>query len=394
MSIKWKKGRPYVEAYDPAVQDNVYVKPRDFGMEHLPAGASKRALTAWARELEQLAVAQFNAGGLRGPDETIGSFGARWPDDYVIGQRGKVRSESTREHNRERVRAFTRKHEDRTVRSFTREEARAWANGHPGAVPALKAMWADAVSDGLAERNVFERLGRASSGRADITVLTADELELLTACARSVHPGPFGARVAAMITWLAYTAMRPGEAFAARWSALEGDTFHVRTQYNSRLRKETVPKHESVGTIFVPAAALEAVHALPRELGEDLIFQTKRGRQFRQTSWHEAWVVVRAAFMAKLPASHHLHERLAVDVEDRFDTYELRHFGASYQLNVLGIEPWVIAKQLRQKNERLVLELYGHPDRGEAIDRIRRAYNGVNVTSIDAARAARGASAS
>jgi hypothetical protein len=44
----------------------------------------------------------------------------------------------------------------------------------------------------------------------------------------------------------------------------------------------------------------------------------------------------------------------------------------------LEIEPWVIAEQLRHSDGgALVLELYGHPDRKEAIRRIRRAYSKV-----------------
>jgi hypothetical protein len=120
-------------------------------------------------------------------------------------------------------------------------------------------------------------------------------------------------------------------------------------------------------------------------LGDDLIFRTKRGQQLRQESLHRVWAPVRDAFTAKLPDAHHLRERLAVDPEDRLDFYELRHFGASYMLNVLELEPWVIAEQLRHSDGgALVLELYGHPDRREAIRRIRRAY------TADAVRGARG----
>ena len=72
-----------------------------------------------------------------------------------------------------------------------------------------------------------------------------------------------------------------------------------------------------------------------------------------------------------------LRERLLVDPEDRLDFYELRHFGASYMLNVLALEPWVIAEQLRHSDGgALVLELYGHPDRQEAIRRIRETSKG------------------
>jgi hypothetical protein len=77
--------------------------------------------------------------------------------------------------------------------------------------------------------------------------------------------------------------------------------------------------------------------------------------------------------MAKLPVGHHLHQRLALDPEDRMEFYELRHFGASYMLNVLGLEAWVVAKQLRHRDGGiLVTQLYGHPDRDEAISRMRR----------------------
>jgi len=79
--------------------------------------------------------------------------------------------------------------------------------------------------------------------------------------------------------------------------------------------------------------------------------------------------------MAKLPPGHHLHQRLALDPEDRMDFYELRRFGASYMLNELGLEPWVVAEQLRHSDGgTLVVKLYGHPSRDEAISRIRRAY--------------------
>ena len=57
------------------------------------------------------------------------------------------------------------------------------------------------------------------------------------------------------------------------------------------------------------------------------------------------------------------------------DFYELRHFGASYMLNVLGLEAWVDREQLRHSDGGvLVVKLYGHPSREAAIERMRRAY--------------------
>jgi len=78
-----------------------------------------------------------------------------------------------------------------------------------------------------------------------------------------------------------------------------------------------------------------------RRLGDDLIFRSKQGKQFRQESQWRAWDPVRRAFTASLPKTHHLRERIAADEQDQLDVYELRHFGASYMLNELELEPWV-----------------------------------------------------
>jgi integrase len=81
------------------------------------------------------------------------------------------------------------------------------------------------------------------------------------------------------------------------------------------------------------------------------------------------------------PASHKLRRRLAKDPDATYDFYELRHFGASYMLNVLRIEPWVIARQLRHSNTKQILELYGHPETESAIDTMRGAW-GENVRKL------------
>jgi integrase len=384
VSIKWRNGRPVVEVYDPTTKTKQHVRPRDHGMEPLPAGASERTLRRWAEALERAAL---NARDARRPgqgEETCDSFATRWPDDYRRGKKGRLRADSTVEHNRERVKGFGAEHAGRPLRSIGRSEARTWANAHAGTVPALRAMFNDALEDGLCDINPFAKLGLdRSRGREDIVVLTRDELDALAKLARRMSGERFGPEVAALILWAAYTCMRPGETFAARFSLLDGDTYDLRRQFNSTLGRETVPKHNSSGIIYVPEPAQRAVLDKPRRLGDDLVFRSKRGRQFRQESLHRVWAPVRDAFTATLPDTHHLRERLAADPDDRLDFYELRHFGASYMLNVLALEPWVIAEQLRHSDGgALVLELYGHPDRTEAIRRIRRAYTDGTVRGL------------
>jgi integrase len=395
MSIRWRNGRPIVEIYDPVSKRKRHVKAAEFDLEPPPSDASARTLERWARRLESLALAEREEARPSRRDETCDSFAARWADDFD-GHTDRGRSEATRLLNAERVSRFAREFAGRTLRSIERPEARAFAKANPSHVAALRAMFNDAVEDRLADENPFARLGLAQSrGRADIVVLTREEVDDLSATAQRVHGHAFGDEVAAMIQWGAYTCCRPGETYAARYSRLDGDTYDVREQFNSRLGREAEPKHGSVGLIYVPEPARAAVLDRPRRLADDLMFRTARGRQFSAPSWHYTWQPVRAAFVAGLAKTHPLRERLAVDPGDRLDFHELRHFGASYMLNVLELEPWVIAQQLRQSDGgALVLKLYGHPERRVAIDRLRRAFSGQPVTQrLDSSGDSRGTTA-
>ena len=379
MSVRIKNGRPVIEVYDARVGDKRYVTQAEIRALGFDPPANLRQ----ARRIEREVLAA-QAQAMDGRDETIGSFTKRWPDDFRRGKGGRLRSEATVAHNRERVRRFGREHGEQTLRTFSRTNARQWANTHPSKVPALRAMFSDAVEDRLADENPFARLGLgAGRGRSDIIVLAREEVHELARIARSHHGGAFGEEVSALILWAAYTCMRPGEIFAAQYRLLDGDVYDLRRQFNSTLGRETEPKHNSTGTIYVPEPARRAVLAKPRRLGDDLIFRSKRGNQFRQESQWRAWDPVRRAFTASLPSTHHLCERIAADEQEQLDLYELRHFGASYMLNELELEPWVIAEQLRHSDGgRLVLDLYGHPNRNKAIDRIRRAYSEPHVIPL------------
>jgi integrase len=380
VSVRVKNGRWIVEVYESRELPKRHVTQAEMRELAFDAPTSERQ----ARKIERAILQKRDEPKSRDRDETIGSFAARWADDFRRGKGGRLRSDATASHNGERVRRFGKEYSGRAVRSFARTEARAWANEHPSTVPALRAMFNDAVQDDLADENPFARLGLAKGrGREDIIVLTRDEVHDLATLARRYYGEPFGREVEALILWGAYTCMRPGESFAARYTLLDGDVYDLRRQFNSTLGRETIPKHNSSGLIYVPEPAQRAVLDKPRRLADDLIFRTKRGSQFRQESMWRAWDPLRRAFTAKLAPTHHLRERVAVDSDDQLDFYELRHFGASYMLNELELEPWVIAEQLRHSDGgRLVLELYGHPSRSRAIERIRRAYTGGAVQML------------
>jgi integrase len=384
LSIRWRNERPIVEIYDPATKRKKHVKAEDYGLAPPPEDASLRTWERFAARLERAALDTRDRRKSGHRDETCGSFTARWTEDLRIGKRGRLRGPSTLAHLHERVKAFGEQYKDRSLRSIDKTISREWAAARPGTVPALRAMFNDAIGDGLADENPFARLGlEQSKGREDIIVLTVEELDELAARARRHHGGNFGDEAAALIIWAAYTCMRPGESFAAQFSLLDGDIYDLRRQFNSALGMETKPKHNSTGLIYVPEPAQRAIRAKPRSLGDDLIFRSKRGHQLRQESWHRAWDPIRRAFSASLPDTHHLRERVEADPDDQLDFYELRHFGASHMLNDLELEPWIIAEQLRHDDGgALVVKLYGHPDRLKAIDRIRRAYAGATIREL------------
>lgn len=384
-------GKLIVEVYDPAKKDKVYVKPRDHGMA--PPQNMRQA-----KALEQLALRAMAARSHRGGrDETLASFFlepwsengksgcGRWTRDFPNG-----RAESTLVHNSQRVRPFAERYRDRTLRSITRAEARRQANDHEATVAALRTAWNDAARDGLIDENPFSSLGlERRRGRADIVPLTLEEVHRLAEIAIEFYGSDaFGREVSAAIIWAAYTMCRPGETFAARHSLLHGDEYHLQSQMNSLLGKETPPKHGGLGVIYVPDPAADAVRRLPRRFDDDLMFHSKRGRQFRRESWWRTWDPIRTQFTRELPDGHHLHERLALDPDNKLDFHELRHMGASYALNVLEIEPWVIAKQLRHSDDgALVIQLYGHPSRRAVMERMRRGWRG-NVRQLSDARPA------
>lgn len=354
-----KDGTWVVELWDPTTKTKTHIRARDYSM------ASPRN----AREAYRLEDAAEKARAEGRREMTADKFTETWTERYP-------RSESTDKHNAERVSKFGKDFTGRSLRSITPTEARDWALANKARVPAVRAMLNDAKGERLVEHNQFAKLGLSRSrGRADITILTEDELDELVAAARDTHEGEFGREFGALIEWAAYTCMRPGEVFDAKYPNLTGDLYDVDGQWHSKLGKRTEAKHGSEGLIYVPDKAREALADVrPRRIDDPLIFHSKTGRRLTAGTLFYAWDPVRAAFG-----------------RPEMDFYDLRHRGASYMLNDLHIEPWLIAEQLRHKDGgKLVLELYGHPDRLKALNRIRDAYQkagGQKVVSLDERRA-------
>lgn len=354
MAVGKKRANAWpVHVYDWRVKENVYVGSRP---------TKREAEQLFREEKEKLAELKRRSRKHGITSTTCDQFAATWTDTYP-------RSEQTNTHNAERVGRFGEDFKGRPLASITRQQARAWALDNRSRVPAVRAMFNDALDDGLCEANPFAHLGlKQSKGGADKSPVSVKELYELADLAVTCHGEAYGPTFRALILVTAWTGMREGETFAMRWSAILGDTLTVERQFNSRLRRESAPKQGSTGQVLLPPPALEALKTVPRTPGDDLVFRTKYGKQFRQTSLHEYWKVVRAAFGRPDLKFH-----------------SLRHFCGSFLTNQLLIQPWMTAKQLRHSDGgRLVTDLYGHPDRNVALDEIRRAFEQTDLPTLAA----------
>jgi len=257
--------------------------------------------------------------------------------------------------------------------SITVEEARAWAVRHQGQLLALRAMFNDARRSGMVMSNPFRELGiERSRGRRDLPSewLTAKDVDRLAQCAREVHAANgYGDTLAGLLLFAAYSGLRPGELYALRHDDLGAETLEVRRAADSRTRTLTLPKNGRARTVVYPAKAREAVEAVPWLEGVELVFPGPSGRQLWSSSFSWLWKPVRSAFGRPTMALH-----------------ELRHFCATYLLE-LGLAPADVAVQLGHTDGgALVMSTYGHPSDRAARARITAAMDGYETGELRAFR--------
>jgi integrase len=285
--------------------------------------------------------------------ETIESFAGRWVRDYPRPRR------SSNTSNAERVKPLVREMGGLRLTDVSRPVARAWALKHRWALPAARAMFADAMNDGLVDANPFSNLRLpASEGRKRIVALTESELRGLADQALKAWPDDGWAwSYRAMILFAGYVGLRPGELFALRRGDVGGDLCAIERALESKSGEVGPTKNGRARTVTVPPVARDAIAELPAN-SSGLLFESPRGRMWRQPSHHHCWKVVRS--MAGRPG---------------LDFYELRHCAATMLLE-RGMTPWDVAIQLgHQDGGRLITSLYGHPSEVAARERLLAAWN-------------------
>lgn len=280
--------------------------------------------------------------------ETCDQFAGRWTTDYP-----RPRA-STNRHNRERVQAFARDFKGIRLSELDKPSARAWALKHPSHLSAVRAMFGDAVRDGLVDINPFSNLRLPGSrGRKDIVVLTESEVVDLADVALDprMELGDYAPVYRAQVLFAGFVGLRPGELFALRRTDVQGQLVTIERSLDS-LGEIGPTKNGRSRQPIIPPVAQDALLEVPA-FANGLLFTSPAGKMWTQSSHHRYWSRLR--MIANRPG---------------FDFYELRHAAATMMLE-RGLSPWDVADQLGHRDGgQLVMERYGHPS--EAGSRARR----------------------
>lgn len=357
-------------------EDRVIGKPKANGMRGVwvydptirrKRYAGQRPTLKAAKRLEAAKIAEYSAAS-RDAGWTVEQFAVKWLTDYH-GANTTRPAPTTYLVNDSNLRRFRREYGARLLASVTRDEAYGVARARPHEGRSIAAMFATAVDLGLTERNPFERLGLPRSrGRRDIDPLTEAEVERLAAIALTT--GHWGKEFSALILWLGWTGMRPGEACGLGCPDIDWTDRTVRIERNMRNDGTTGPvKRDRNRTIVLAEPAAAAARTLRRTNGQ--LFRTPTGKDLRPNCLREYWRRVRTGFTAELGDAHWLRRRLAIDPQNHLDPYELRHHCGS-MLADRGLSSADIAAYLG--NSVAICEaVYIHPYRDRQRARIRAA---------------------
>jgi integrase len=234
----------------------------------------------------------------------------------------------------------------------TRTEAEKWAKENRWRVPVVITVMNAAVEAELIDRNPFRGLSKKGEGRKRDTPLTVEEVDTLAAAAGRESP-----KLRALVLFLAYSAVRPGEAFALEWSDVDFDAMRVRIERRVYKGKLDLPKGNRPRRIALTPPARDAL--LPIKGGEGLVFTSKQGKRLSQSSFAWYWKSISAV---------HPH---------KVQPYHLKHFAGHYLFVIRGLPDRVVAAQFGHTDGgKLIRELYGHPDVG-ALEEIDAAFENV-----------------
>lgn len=305
-------------------------------------------------------------------EQLVADWPGRWPRPDAYSTKNAA----------SQVKHFAAFFAGRELRSITRDEGRRYALAHPGAARYARTMLNDALDAGLVSENVLAGVRLPAGRKKVIVVPTIEEVEQLTAAARSLyHSGTPRSRFSvpagmeALIVVSAYTGLREGEARALAIEDLElGDWDEdaraatmpnpTRGRVDWQINREEALKRPKTARSRDSFAFLgPAPQAIGGRCRVDHNHRNKKtavrdGRVFpftrsvRQAAW----------------------DRVREHAEVSVPWHSLRHFCATWLLDK-GATMDDVALQLRCTVDE-VRKTYGHPDREQALGRLEAIAGG------------------
>jgi integrase len=285
-----------------------------------------------------------------------------YADQFLLeyGQRNKASSLTAAG---QALRPFVAEFGHRTLASFSRAEAKRWAlSVRAGRVPIVVTMFNHAVEDELLDRNPFRGLARRTKGRQGERPPTQQEFDRLVAACAAL--GEYAPRMRALLTFAAFSGMRPGELFSLEWEDVDFDAKRIMVRRRLYKGELDLPKSNAIREIALTPPARDAILGQPRT--SSLVFTAKRGGRLSQSTLSGYWGQVLA--------------RAGLD----FDFYLATKHYAVHDLYVRrNLPPRVIAEQMGWTVEGVMklLRVYGHGEIG-ALDEIDRAFKQSNVRKL------------
>lgn len=287
-------------------------------------------------------------------DDLAEIWSTRWP---------RPSAQSNRQH-RSSTRAWGEENAGVPLEDYTREMAREYGLRHPSRVRYLRSMWNDALHDGLIDgprdlvlgtmsppTNPFAAL-RITKPRRERYFPSTEEVQGLIRAAQEPLRG--------RIRFSAYTGLRLGEMLAVRpcdfnWPF---DDESVRVRVHRQINSEglAVPPKGKVKDhrALVPVEAMLDLPQLPATFDENRLWPLTRYEHNKE--WNAL--------------------RKALKLSENFVWHSLRHHAATWFLDQ-GASDEDVAIQLGHSDGGVqVREVYGHRDRGKALDRLEAVVGG------------------
>ena len=298
-------------------------------------------------------------------DQWADRFLARMESGAFRTKAGRRFKDSSIDTARTALKAFRAEFGDRSPHSITRVEAEDWAaRVRPSKLPIVVTLMNGLYRAEVIDRNRFEGLSRRSHGRKNDPPPSEDEMVLLLdGC--SALGDAYAPMMRALLTFGAFTLMRPSELAALDWEDIDltaGACGRVRVKRRLYRGRTDLPKsnRERTITLVPPArAALDSLLDLPGYYPHGLVFRNKTGGQLTAPTLTAYWKEVRA--------------RSRVNRDFYTST---KHYGAWYLKVRLGLPDAAIAAQAgwSERSVTKMVETYAHAVDERRLDEIDAAF--------------------